>query len=96
MTTSIPQPLPSQPRQIRSPLVHWASSLIVGLAAGMIAHGLLTILDGRADSPTHTRGGYSYRAVLWLDRLISSPQEAVGWGVALAATTLLLLRERRR
>jgi len=96
MTNTILLPPTSHPSPVRSLAAHWASSLVIGLAAGMIGHALLTNLDGRFDGPMYTRGSYSFHAVLWLDRLISSSQEAVGWGVALATTTLLLLRERRR
>lgn len=89
MTT---MPSPSSPRHTDAWRI--VLTLVIALAAGITVHALAVIVDGR-----HVYGGpdgnFHYNAVLWLDRLIGSPQEALGWGAGLLAAGVLLRRERR-
>lgn len=86
-------PLPSTHR--RTDPWRLVLTLLISFAVAITVHALAVIVDGR-----HVFGGpdgnFHYRAVLWLDRLISSPQEALGWGTGLLAAGILLRRERRR
>jgi hypothetical protein len=72
-------------------------SLLSAFGAGMTVHAAAVLAEGKhVNGVAQAEGVYRYRAVFGLDRLISTPQEAMGWGAALVVAGFLLLRQHHR